>query len=60
MKGDAVSLYIKDAKTRKQIFNGCHIGPNTKATTERVRRLFLAMAIKLKDVKSWLSIYLAL
>ena len=24
---DALSLYIKDAKTRKQIINGCHIGP---------------------------------
>ena len=23
--GDALSLYIKDAKTRKQVINGCHI-----------------------------------
>ena len=45
-KGDALSLCIKDAKTRKQIFNGCHIGPDTKAATECLRRLFLAMVIK--------------
>ena len=25
--GDVLSLYIKDAKTSKQIINGCHIGP---------------------------------
>ena len=34
--GDALSLYIKDAKTRKQIINGCHIG---LAATERLQRL---------------------
>ena len=47
-KGDALSLYIKDAKTSLEayIFNGCPIGPDTKAATERVRRLFLAMVIK--------------
>ena len=39
--GDALSLYIKDAKTRKQIINGCHIGPagNHKVETERLQRL---------------------
>ena len=31
-KGDVLSLYIKDAKTR--IFNGSHIGPDTKAAWE--------------------------
>ena len=47
-KGDALSLYIKDAKTR--IFNGSHIGPDTKAAWEDYFWPWLS-----KDMKSWLS-----
>ena len=39
--GDALSLYIKDAKTRKQIINGCHIelAGTMKVATELLQRL---------------------
>ena len=63
-KGDALSLYIKDAKTRKQIFHGCHIGP--AGNHEGRDRTYAKIAQKYfwpglsKDVRIWVSIYLAL
>ena len=44
--GDALSLYIKDAKARKQIINGCHIGLARNHEGRDRTLVFLARIIK--------------
>ena len=56
---DALSLYIKDAKTRKQIMNGCHIGlagnhEGRHRTLAKIAQKYFWPEIS-KDVRSWVS-----
>ena len=54
--GDALSLYIKDAKTRKQIINGCHIGlaGNHEGRDRTLAQKYFWPGLS-KDVRIWVS-----
>ena len=57
--GDALSLYIKDAKTRKQIINGCHIGlagnhEGRDRTLAKIAQKYFWPGLS-KDVIFWVS-----
>ena len=56
---DALSLYIKDAKTRKEIINGCHIGlagnhEGRDRTLAKIAQRYFWPGLS-KDVRSWVS-----
>ena len=57
--GDALSLYTKDAKTRKQIINGCHIGlagnhEGRDRTLAKIAQKYFWPGLS-KDLRSWVS-----
>eukprot|EP00731_Ephydatia_muelleri_P007410 Em0003g1658a len=57
--GDALSLYIKDAKTRKQIINGCHIGlagnhEGRDRTLAKIAQKYFWPGLS-KDVRIWVQ-----
>ena len=57
--GDALSLYIKDAKTRKQIINGCRIGlagnhEGRDRTLAKIAQKYFWPGLS-KDVRIWVS-----
>ena len=59
INGDALSLYIKDAKTRKQIINGCHIGlagnhEGRDRTLAKIAQKYFWPGLS-KDVRIWVS-----
>ena len=59
---ESVALVIKDMKARRQIFDGCHVGPagnheGRDRTQAKIAQKYFWPGIT-KDVKEWVRLYL--